>query len=137
MDFYEGAALYRLLREARATNVRLHGGLIVLDNRLQVYLKYSTRVRSPWSFAFSASERYDLESCAATLPVIIGLICGADGTAALKYRDFTELAGDSNRQIAISCVRRHNQHYAVRGPGGALSGRISPSAWDRLLAMEV
>lgn len=133
MDFYQGAALYKLLRGGGQAQVRFEDGLAILDERLQVYLKYSTRTRSPWSFGFSASEQVVLAASAPSLPLTIGLVCGADGIAALPYEGFVGVAGGGGSQIAISCARRHNQQYAISGPGGLLAGKIAPSAWDRLL----
>lgn len=133
MEYYEGAALYRLIRSLGEVRIRVDEGAVVLDGKIRVYLKYCTRTRSPWSFTFSAAERRAFDSHAATIPVLIGLICGSDGVAALEYGDYLAVAGSGTSQIAISCVRRYDKHYTVSGPICELDKKVAPSAWNKVL----
>lgn len=133
LEFYEGAALYRLIRSLGDVRVRVDGGGVTLNDQVCVYFKYSTRPRSPWSFTFSSVQRSELAIRAASIPVVIGLVCGADGVAALDYADYVAVTGDGVSQVSISCARSYDKHYAVGGPAGDLSRKLAPSAWDRLL----
>ena len=47
-DFYEGAAVYLLARTGNATSIRYDPPFFLINASLLVYLKYSTRTRSPW-----------------------------------------------------------------------------------------
>lgn len=134
LEFYEGAALHRLIRSLGEVRLRVDRGGFILDERLCIYFKYRTRTRSPWTFTFSANERKLITSHAMTMRVVVGLVCGSDGVAALEYHDFAAVAGDGDSQIAISCSRGYDEHYAVGGPATELSRKIAPSAWGRLLA---
>ena len=46
-EFYEGAALHLLARAGGITSLRYEAPLFLLNNRLLVHLKYSTKGRSP------------------------------------------------------------------------------------------
>jgi len=133
LEFYAGAALYRLIRSLGDVRVRVDGGIVILDERLGIFLKYCTRTRSPWLFTFSATERLTLASNAAKMQVVIGLVCGSDGIATLQHQDYVAVTGNSASQAAISCSRGYDEHYAIGGPAGGLSRKVAPSAWNTLL----
>lgn len=132
LEFYEGAALFRLIRSLGAVHVRMDNGVVVLDDYSRLYLKYCTRTRTPWSFTFSSAERRAIASHADEIPLYIGLICGSDGVAAMERQDYLEVAGRGESSIAISCARRHDRHYSISGPAGVLAKKIAPSAWSRI-----
>lgn len=133
-EFYEGAALHQLIRGSSRTTVSFLPPLFVFDGRLQAHLKYSTAKRSPWTFTFMPEEQYLLQDRATKLPLIIGLVCGADGIAALPYDAFLGVAAVRSAALRISCRRNHRQHYEISGPDGVLSGKVAPSDWGRLLS---
>lgn len=132
-EFYEGAALHLLSRGGRIAGLTYEPPFFLLNNDLSVCLKYSTRGRSPWGFTFTSDEQHLLRTRAKTSGVIIGLICGADGVAALSYQDYRTIAGAKKAAIHISCYRKHGKHYGVFGPEGELDRKIAPSTWQRIL----
>lgn len=88
-EFYEGAALHQLIRSSSGLTSVLHlPPLFVFGTSLQIYLKYSTAKRSPWSFTFMPREQLLLYQRAQEIPLTIGLICGSDGVAALPYNAY-------------------------------------------------
>jgi len=132
-EFYEGAALYLLARSGRITGLRYEPPLLVVNDRLSVLLKYSTRGRSPWGFTFMPIEQQLLQKRASELETVIGLICGADGVVALTYDAYRSLASPRKSAIHIACYRQHGEHYEVNGPDGTLDGKVAPSNWQRIL----
>jgi len=132
-DFYEGAALYLLARSGMVKSVRYEAPFFILNDRLVVYLKYSTKGRSPWAFTFMPSEQASLGERALTLAAVVGLVCGGDGVAALPFRALCSVAPPSTSSIHVSCYRKHGEHYSVCGPEGTLGGKIAPSNWLRIL----
>jgi len=135
-EFYEGAALYQLIRGSTATKVAHSPPLFIFDDRLQVHLKYSTNKRSPWGFTFTPDEQILLCERANRMPLVIGLVCGADGIAALPFEDYLGIAPVSSAALRVACYRLHREHFEVRGPDGPVSGKIAPSDWARLLRRE-
>ncbi len=132
-EFYEGAALHRLARNGGITSIRYEPPLFVLNNRLLVHLKYSTRGRSPWGFTFVPDEQMLLRNKAAQSRIVIGLICGADGVAAFTYEAYRSVAAPRKSAVHIACYRQHGEHYEVNGPDGRLDGKVAPSTWQRIL----
>jgi hypothetical protein len=134
-EFYEGAALHRLARSGDITSLRYEPPLFILNDRILVLLKYSTRSRSPWGFTFMPEEQVLLaeRARAETDQIIIGLICGADGVAAFRYEEYIQIARDTGKAIHISCYRYHREHYEVNGPDGTLARKIAPGDWQRVV----
>ncbi len=132
-EFYEGAALHQLVRGGRITSLKYEPPLFTVNNTFLVCLKYSTRGRSPWGFTFTPDEQHLLRTRAKSSDLIIGLICGADGIAAISYEDYRAIAGRKKSAIHIACYRKHGKHYGVFGPDGELDRKIAPSVWQRIL----
>lgn len=133
-EFYEGAALHTLLRAREPNTIRYESPFFLLNDKFRVYLKYSTRVRSPWGFTFAADEQVLLHNLEYGAETIVGLICGGDGIAAISSSDYRSIAAPRQSAIHVACYRRHGEHYEVNGPDGSLPRKIAPSVWQRLLS---
>ena len=134
-EFYEGAALHLLARTGGITSIRYEAPFFRLNNQLLVYLKYSTRGRSPWGFTFMPDEQVLLQNRAPGSEIVIGLICGADGVAALTYDAYRRVAAHRTSALHIACYRQHGEHYEVNGPDGKLDRKVAPSNWQRILEL--
>ena len=132
-EFYEGAALYLLARTGAITSIRYEAPFFLLNDHLLVYLKYSTKGRSPWGFTFMPDEQVLLQKRASQFKIVIGLICGADGVAAISYDAYRSVAAPRKSAVHIACYRKHGEHYEVNGPDGRLDGKVAPSNWQRIL----
>jgi hypothetical protein len=132
-EFYEGAALHLVARAGRIASLRYEAPFFLFNDRLSVLLKYSTGVRSPWGFTFTADEQVLLQTMASKFETAIGLICGADGVAAISYQSYLGVAAPRRDAIHIACRRQHGKHYEVSGPDGTLNRKVAPSSWQKLL----
>ena len=132
-EFYEGAALHQLIRGSNGIGIVHVPPFFIDDGSLQVHLKYSTGKRSPWGFTFMPDEQLLLQQRAQQMPLVIGLICGADGVAALPYEEFIGVAQVKSMALRVSCRRNHREHFEVGGPDGTLPGKVAPSEWVRLI----
>lgn len=132
-EFYEGAALHLLARSGGITSLRYEAPFFLLNNRILVHLKYSTRGRSPWGFTFTPDEQALLRARASRSSIVIGLICGSDGVAAFSYDAYRTIAAPRKSAVHIACYRGHGTHYEVNGPDGMLDEKIAPSDWRQLL----
>ena len=134
-EFYEGAALHQIIRGSGGISSVAHAApFFVFDGRLLVHLKYSTGKRSPWGFTFMPDEQQLLGQRALEMPIVIGLICGTDGVAALPYEDYIEIAHVKDTALRVSCRRSHREHFEISGPDGTLPSKVAPADWTRLLS---
>jgi hypothetical protein len=131
-EFYEGAALHQLVRGSSGVQISYSAPFFIVDEKLQVHLKYSTAIRSPWGFSFLPEEQQLMQSRASNLSLVIGLICGSDGIAALPYEKYERISVLRDVAVWVSCSRLHRGHFEVSGPDAILPGKIAPSDWSRL-----
>jgi hypothetical protein len=129
-EFYEGAALHALLSRGGTLRIKYEAPFFHVNECFLILLKYSARKRSPWGFTFSKSEMQAMSAVTSRLE--IGLICGADGVAALAFDNFSVIAGVSGATAHIACYRGYDQHYLIKGPEGAVDKKIPPSRWKAL-----
>jgi hypothetical protein len=134
--FYEGAALHMITRAGGVTNVLYEAPFFLLNNWLLVFLKYSTKNRSPWGFTFTSGEQLVLANRGANSVIKIGLVCGSDGVATLSYNDFRGIASKRDSAVRVACFRKHNEHYEIYGPKGVLNSKVPPSMWQKILEQE-
>lgn len=132
-QFYEGAALHLIVRSGNVERIQTDPPFFVVNDVLLVHLKYCTKTRGPWAFTFAADEQLLLARRAQTQRLVLGLVCGGDGVAALSFDQYLEIAPTQSVAVRVACQRRPGQQYCVGGPAGDLSRKISPSAWQRLL----
>lgn len=131
-EFYKGAAIYRLIQGGGDVSIRSEPPLIVLNGAKRLWLKYSTAIRSPWAFTFTAEERARLREEARTAEVVIGLVCASDGIVALPFGRLAEITDAAAETVRVSCARSRRGRYGVRGPDGACRAKIPAGDWGRL-----
>lgn len=131
-DFYWGAALVRVLDDARCRSVGKDGCFYLVNSQQPVVLKYSTNSRTPWVFSFSEDEITRLDGTTqGRIAPVVGCICGGDGICAMKWTDVARLLG--NRPGALSVKRRFHQRYGVSGPSGHFGKKIAINQWPGLV----
>ena len=102
-------------------------GFYLLNEQLPIFIKYTTKRNSPWSFTFNNGHLslyqelcYKYEDCIAIL------VCGSDGFVSLGKSEFNQiLCFDHENQKQISVVRKLNHMYSVSGTDGNINQRIS------------
>jgi hypothetical protein len=132
-EFYEGAALHQIVRYCDGVRITYAAPFFVLNDQVRLHLKYSTGVRSPWGFTFPPDEQSLLYERADNQPLVMGLICAADGIVALPFEHYVKIASKRTTAVRVSCCRRHREHFEISGPDGKLPGKIPSSNWQRLL----
>lgn len=134
LEYYEGAAIYKLARHGVIDGLRYEPPLFLLNNGTHVLIKHSAKKRSPWGFTFTALERNLLleRNCRGSR-IILGLVCGSDGVAALTYGEFCSLVPETETSIRIACARSFGEHFLVKGANGRLRKKIAPSRWWKIL----
>lgn len=126
-------SLHLLARSGQLTSISYEAPFFLVNGRLLVLLKYSTKNRSPWGFTFTPDEQALLRDRAGRFKTILGLICGSDGVASFPYESYLEIASLRQSSVHVACFRRFGEHYEVSGPDGTLDGKVPPSNWRRVL----
>jgi hypothetical protein len=83
--YYHGAAVIPVLEDSRCRSIRKLGtlGYVVNDDTF-LFIKYTTKARSPWRFTF---DQEDIDRCARMSGeyrrLVFGFVCGGDGVCAV------------------------------------------------------
>ena len=132
LEFYHGAALVRLIEDARCTRIAKHPcGYLVNQARI-VAIKYSTRSHSPWGFTFSQDDVTRINNAEKELnDCLVALVCGGDGICVLFWMTVAELLGNQPGRIAAK--RGFAGCYAVSGPAGKMKGKVAMNSWPSIV----
>jgi hypothetical protein len=130
--YYHGAAVIPILEDARCRSIRKLGTLgYVVNDDIFLFIKYTTKERTPWRFTF---DQEDIDRCAKVNAeyrrLVLGLVCGSDGVCAVDSEQARELLGATPGWIAAA--RKHNHSYSVWGSNGELKRKVSLGKWPAL-----
>jgi hypothetical protein len=103
-------------------------GFYLIDNKLPLLFKYSSKRVSPWSFSFDPDTIQRYQSLADTFEeCLIVLVCGPDGIMALDYSEIKGLISfdTSNERKRIGIARRLKEMYYVTATDGNMKIKIS------------
>lgn len=133
-EFYEGAALHQIACTGAIARVKYDAPMFLLNDYLCILVKYCTKNRSPWAFTFAVAEQQLLLDKSANYKVVVGLVCGGDGIAALDLASYLKIAAIcETASVHVACYRKRGEHYQISGPDGPLDGKVPPSKWRNVL----
>jgi hypothetical protein len=137
---YHGTMLCRVVHDSTSpVSVRLFAtasnASYVINDKIGIFVKYSSNRMSPWGFSFGVSHHEEIERLHAQLPsIFITLICGSDGIACLSYPEFRQVI-DMNHvgTESIRVSRKPREMYSVTGTDGKLRFKIGNNDFPRKL----
>jgi hypothetical protein len=128
-EFYHGALIRALVvelglpLEIKVDDAAGRIDSFVIDKKVAIHIKHSTKRLSPWQFTFSRAnveELIDLDHRHHQL--FICLICGDDGFLCITPEEFLEVSGPAKSETYwIRAERPRNKMYEVSGNAGTLS----------------
>ncbi|WFU58707.1 hypothetical protein QA639_14920 [Bradyrhizobium pachyrhizi] len=131
-EFYQGAVLRQLVvasdlslsfrpfeREGRIA-------AFVMNGRIGIYVKHSSKRMSPWRFTFTIEQAADLLDLEARYPgSFLVFVCESDGAVALSFADLHTLVDFTQSDNAwISISRPPRAQYQIAGNRGELDRKV-------------
>lgn len=98
----------------------------IIDERIGLYVKHSTKRLSPWIFSFQKIHQIEIEGMRNALSeVYVILICGEDGIVTLSYDELKVVLDTNHKQTEwISASRSRNTEYTIKGSDGILKSKV-------------
>jgi hypothetical protein len=132
-EFYQGVVLRQLI-VAGSFSLSFRpferGGRIaafVMNGRIGIYVKHSSKRMSPWRFTFTIDQAADLLDLEARYPEsFLVFVCESDGVVALSFAELHKLvnfAQSDNAWLTIS--RPPRAQYHLTGNRGDLDRKVS------------
>lgn len=107
----------------------------VINDKIGIYIKYSTGRMTPWRFTFRKEHQNEIEAMKKGLKsIFLLLVCNDDGIVCLSYEELKKILNDQHDEIEwISATRHKRESYAVKGSDGKLGFKIGPNAFPEKL----
>lgn len=132
-EFYQGAVLRKLVVEcAHSLTLRPHVregriNAFIVNGRVGLYVKHSSKRMSPWRFSFTIEQASDLLDLETRFPeTFVVLICESDGLVTLNCVQLHEIVSFQDSQNAWVRVERPPRgQYDVGGNKGDLPNKLA------------
>ena len=132
-EFYQGVVLRQLAVENdQSISFRplVREGRInafVVNGRIGVYVKHSSKRMSPWRYSFNIEQAADLLDLEQKFPdSFVVFVCGTDGLVTLSFADLHKIVSFQESQNAwVSVSRPPRAQYDLAGNRGELKYKIS------------
>jgi hypothetical protein len=126
-EFYHGIVFARLLHATKAeisvqSFPTSDNASYVINGKVGVYIKYSSKRLSPWRFSFQKRHQEEILEMKNKLgEVFVLLVCNDDGVVGLNFSEIREILDEVHKEAEwIRIVRTRRQMYAVQGSDGKL-----------------
>jgi hypothetical protein len=130
-EFYHGTVFTKLLHGGGlACTISRYptpdNAAYVVDHRVGIYIKYSTKRMSPWRFSFQRRHQEEIQEMKYNLGnVFLLLVCNDDGIVTLSFDELKRILDETHEEVEwISVARNKRQMYSVAGSDGRLGFKI-------------
>ena len=136
-EFYHGAVFSRLFKSKKALKIDIFPidskCAYVINEKIGIYIKHSTKKISPWRFSFYQHQQDDLyEMKKLCKKVYLILVCWHDGIASIEFDDLKNVLDDTHEPIEwISASRMKREKYTIKGSDGKLKFKIGENEFPR------
>ena len=115
-------------RSVRVLPYNRHGRLdaFVFEDRVGVFIKYSTRTESPWRFTFHIEQVSELLDMEVEYPSAFAVfVCGADGVATIDLATLHDLVSfRETEQAWLRIERQPRSLYSIAGNRAELRSKV-------------
>jgi hypothetical protein len=121
-ELYQGVVLRQLVVGATSTiqvsPFRREGRInaFVVNEKVGVFVKHSSKRMSPWRFTFHVEHENDLSELEAAYPAYVAFVCGEDGIVTIDTATLHELVSfDDTEQAWVRIDRKPRSLYGLAG----------------------
>jgi hypothetical protein len=131
-EFFQGAVLRQLIVDADwSLTIRpfVREGRIsafIINNRIGVYVKHSSKRMTPWRFTFNIDQAADLLDLEVKFPdTFVVFVCESDGLVTLDVGRLHEIISFETENAWVRIERPPRSQYDVGGNKGDLPNKLS------------
>ncbi len=137
-EFYHGVVFSKLLHDSQKQYCikpypSPDNASYILDERIGIYIKYSTKRLSPWRFTFRIRHQEEIIKLKQEVgSVYLLLVCDDDGIVVLNYNEICQILDEHREPVEwISVARIKRKMYTVKGSDGELSLKVGKYDFPR------
>ena len=132
-EFFHGTVLTKLVHSNLFKTIQAFGksnSSYLIDDKIGLYIKYSTKRMAPWSFSFLQEHINELKDMVDLIgKAFVCLVCNDDGVCCLDWQEFCTIISIESIVFPkwIRTSRKKNEKYSVHGCDGELKHKIGIS----------
>ena len=136
-EFYNGVVLNRLIRKGKPIKIDVFptsgNNSFMINEKVGLYLKYSTKKISPWRFSFTKEHQEEMKIMRDLLEnIYLVLICGKDGIACIEYEELKQVLDEYYEDVEwVSASRLKREQYSIKGSNGKLDFKIADTDYPK------
>ena len=136
-EFYNGVVLNRLIRKGKPIKIDVFptsgNNSFMINEKVGLYLKYSTKKISPWRFSFTKEHQEEMKIMRDLLEnIYLVLICGKDGIACIEYEELKQVLDEYYEEVEwVSASRLKREQYSIKGSNGKLDFKIADTDYPK------
>lgn len=143
-EFFHGVVFARLLH-AKQEQISIKpyptedNASYVLNDKIGIYIKYSTKRLSPWRFSFQKRHQDEILEMRKTIgETYLLLVCNDDGVVALSFDELRQVLNEVHDDVEwVSVARTKRKMYAVKGSDGELEFKVGKDDFPDKIFREV
>jgi hypothetical protein len=131
-NFFHGAVLTQLIHgTSQSISIRSldenENSAYVINDRIGLYIKYSKKRLSPWTFTFLKKHQDTIKNLKDIYGVvIIMMVCNDDGIVGLSFEELKSILDHNHEDVEwVKISRSKRLMYQVNGSDGNLSFKIA------------
>ena len=140
VEYCHGAVLNRIIHKSNEpfsfeTYPTKSNCSYIFNNKIGLYIKYSKKRMSPWTFSFHKTHQDEIEEMKQKLgDVFVVFVCGSDGIVGLSHEQLKEIL-DENHDAAewVRMARTRNTKYSVSGSDGKMKLKMGKQEFPKNL----
>ena len=132
-EFFHGAALARIIHKNVSYSIKCYSNdnsSYIIDEKVAIYLKYSQKRMSPWTFSFSEIHVSEIKEIKNKFnKIYLVFVCGHNGIACLDLEEFSTVISTENQNFPkwIRASRQKGEKFSISGSDGELKYKIGNS----------
>lgn len=137
---YHGAVFSRLLHKTQnkiaiRTYPSQSNASYILDEKMGLYIKHSTKRMSPWIFTFKKTHQDEILEMKKKLEeVFIVFVCYTDGIVCISFDELKLILDQYHEEVEwVRICRRPREKYALVGKDGHLKFKIGENEFPKKL----
>lgn len=137
-DFFHGIVFSRLLHAAKQSlSIKVYptkdNASYVIDGRVGLYIKYSAKRLTPWTFTFNKEHQDEILAMRNSLEnVFILFVCNDNGIACLDFDELKIVLNEVHEEIEwVRIARRKRHEFAISGKDGELDFKVPLKDFQR------
>ncbi|MFZ2152328.1 MAG: hypothetical protein WAV09_04440, partial [Minisyncoccia bacterium] len=130
-EFYHGLVFARILHATQKSILikpfpSSDNASYVLNDKVGIYIKYSTKRLSPWRFSFQKRHQDEILDMKNKVgEVFLLLVCNDNGIVAISFDELKQILNETHEQVEwISAARGKREMFSVKGSDGELEFKI-------------